>query len=194
MRGNGKGVGEREKALLSHPSFNPNRVTVGHSWRQMGGDDWMTSVLLSFLFLALSWLTICPLPILSLYFITFFLVFFLPPLLLSLSTLFPLSLPPGYRMKAGETAPQGKKKRWGEIFLSFHHFFLLSFKRVTFFSSTRTRLHIQYAKFTTFAENRHPLGCWNQQTSVTPILLQRKHFLNLEKQPILCDWKRNWIW
>lgn len=124
----------------------------------------------------------------------FFCVFFLPPLLLSLSTLFPLSLPPGYRMKAGETAPQGKKKRWGEIFLSFHHFFLLSFKRVTFFSSTRTKLRIQYAKFTTFAENRHPLGCWNQQTSVTPILLQRKHFLNLEKQPILCDWKRNWIW
>lgn len=123
----------------------------------------------------------------SFYIFTSFAFFLLPSLSLSLSPPFSLSvslffgvslslspspscspfLPPGHRMKAGEAAPRGSRD--GERYF-YHSIILLSLlKSVTFFTSTRTKLHGQYAKFTTpppfmFAENSHPLGCGNQQT------------------------------
>ncbi len=127
-----------------------------------------------------------------LHFLSLF-VFFLHPLLLSLP-LVPSFSPSRLPDESRGDSPPGEEEEMGKDIFIIPSFFLLSFKRVTLLSSTRTKLHLQYAKFTMFAENWNPLGCWNQQTSVTPILLQRKCFLNLEKQPILCDCKRNWIW
>lgn len=122
---------EREKALNSRSSIDPNRFADVHSWRQTGSDDRMKSVPLSFLsFVSVDShlsLTILHLFLFFLYIFTSF-----PPSSLSLSLFLPL--PPGHRKKAGQTAPQGKK-RWEEIFLSFHRFFLSLLKAWHSFST-----------------------------------------------------------
>lgn len=162
MKGNEKGWGEqRQKVLVSHPSSDPNRVNVGHSWTKMGSNDSTIDIIFAFLvhFVSTSHLYV--------YFSNFNLLFrfitslsFLHFFYFAFSPCIPAP-PPGYRMKAGEAALQGKK-RWEKIFLSFHRLFL-SFKKVTFLPCTCTKQHrVGYAKATlssvTFADIVHHIG------------------------------------
>lgn len=115
-----------------------------------------------------------------------FSLFFSPLLYLSVCPpCISLSLPPGYRMKAGQTAPQGKK-RWGKIFLSLNRFFLCHLKKG--WDSSLVHGHTECQIHHT--NMRWKCSSLRMLDSVTPILLQRERLLNLDKQPKLCDCKR----
>lgn len=106
---------------------------------------------------------------------------------LTFSTLFP---PCPFRLPdESEGRQPSRERRDGERY--FYHSIVCSshLKRVTFFSRKRTRLHIQHGMLA-FTDILHPAGSWDQQTTVMPILLQRKQFLNFAKQ--LVFWDRLW--
>lgn len=177
MRGSEKRVEEGgEEALVSHPSFNPTGLLLVIHEDKWEVTEWRMSLSLSF-----------PLPILYLcHFLNIFLPLF--PLSLSFSPpcLSPLSLPPGYRMKAGEAAPPpGEEEMKKDIFI-ISSVFPLSFKNGDIVFEHKHVCQIHHAATTcgTCAENVLPLRRCPQLTPVTPTLLQRKRVRTLKNSVI----------